>query len=233
MASQQTIDETKAIWRNADAVCFDVDSTVCKEEGLDELAKFCGKGEEVANWTKKAMGGSITFRVALTERLNLFRPSQLQIMKFKELHPLSLTPGIKELVKILTSKQKDVYLVSGGFRALIEPVASELGLPVENVHCNKLLFNSEGNYIGFDENQPTSASGGKTCVVAQLIEKNRYKSLVMIGDGMTDFEACPPAAAFIGFGGNIIREKVKQSASWFVTDMKELINELQDMNHSI
>lgn len=39
--------DTKNIWKNADAVCFDVDSTVIKEEGIDELAKFCNKSEEV------------------------------------------------------------------------------------------------------------------------------------------------------------------------------------------
>lgn len=37
----------KAIWRKADAVCFDVDSTVIREEAIDELAKFCGKGKEI------------------------------------------------------------------------------------------------------------------------------------------------------------------------------------------
>lgn len=37
------------IFRKTDAVCFDVDSTVIQEEGIDELAKFCNKGEEVSN----------------------------------------------------------------------------------------------------------------------------------------------------------------------------------------
>lgn len=41
------MDETIRIWKEADAVCFDVDSTVIQEEGIDELAKFCGKGTEV------------------------------------------------------------------------------------------------------------------------------------------------------------------------------------------
>lgn len=40
----------------ADAVCFDVDSTVVNEEGIDVLADFLGKGEQVAALTKKAMG---------------------------------------------------------------------------------------------------------------------------------------------------------------------------------
>ena len=39
--------------RNADAVCFDVDSTVIMDEGIDELADFCGAGKAVAEWTAK------------------------------------------------------------------------------------------------------------------------------------------------------------------------------------
>lgn len=45
----------------------------------------------------------------------------------------------------------------------------------------------------------------------------------MVGDGVTDMEARPPAAIFIGFGGNVVREKVKAGADWFVTDFQELI----------
>ena len=40
----------RQIWRSADGVCFDVDSTVCMDEGLDELAEFCGVGPQVAEW---------------------------------------------------------------------------------------------------------------------------------------------------------------------------------------
>lgn len=43
-----------ATWRNAQAVCFDVDSTVCEDEGIDELAAFCGAGEAVAAWTARS-----------------------------------------------------------------------------------------------------------------------------------------------------------------------------------
>lgn len=32
---------------------------------------------------------------------------------------------------------------------------------------------------------------------------------------------------FIGFGGNVVREKVRMQAPWFVTDFKELLQELQ------
>ena len=38
----------KDVWHQADAVCFDVDSTVCTDEGIDELAAFLDVGEQVA-----------------------------------------------------------------------------------------------------------------------------------------------------------------------------------------
>ena len=34
-------------------MCFDVDSTVCIDEGIDELAEFCGAGKAVAEWTAR------------------------------------------------------------------------------------------------------------------------------------------------------------------------------------
>ena len=52
-------------------------------------------------------------------------------------------------------------------------------------------------------------------------------SLVTIGDGITDYETYPPARLFIGFGGNRVREKVKQQAPWFVYHFKELIGVLK------
>lgn len=41
---------------NADAVCFDVDSTVIDKEGIDALTAMLGKGDEMARWTARVMG---------------------------------------------------------------------------------------------------------------------------------------------------------------------------------
>ena len=40
--------EAMSIWKSCDAVCFDVDSTVIQQEGIDELAAYVGKEKEVA-----------------------------------------------------------------------------------------------------------------------------------------------------------------------------------------
>lgn len=87
--------EAKEIIRTADIVCFDVDSTVIQEEGIDELAEFCGKGQEVAALTREAMGGSMTFQEALRRRLDIIKPSQRQIRDFLLQKPSTLSPGIK------------------------------------------------------------------------------------------------------------------------------------------
>jgi phosphoserine phosphatase len=87
--------EAKKIIQSADIVCFDVDSTVIREEGIDELAEFCGKGEEVSNLTKEAMGGAMTFQEALRRRLDIIKPTQTQIREFLAQKPSTLSPRIK------------------------------------------------------------------------------------------------------------------------------------------
>lgn len=54
-----------------------------------------------------------------------------------------------------------------------------------------------GEYAGFDESQPTCESGGKGRVISLLKEKYGFKTVVMIGDGATDLEACPPAVSAV------------------------------------
>ena len=67
---QQQIKMTRmAEWlKKADAVCFDVDSTVINTEGIDELADYFGAGEAVAKLTKEAMEGGMKFEEALDAR---------------------------------------------------------------------------------------------------------------------------------------------------------------------
>ncbi|KAH9778181.1 phosphoserine phosphatase [Citrus sinensis] len=208
--------EVLQLWRTADAVCFDVDSTVCVDEGIDELAEFCGAGKAVAEWTARAMGGSVPFEEALAARLSLFKPSLSQVQDFLEKRPPRLSPGIDELVKKLKANNKNVYLISGGFRHMINPIASVLGIPPENIFANQLLFKSSGEFLGFDANEPTSRSGGKAAAVQQIRKAHAYKVLAMIGDGATDLEARQPGGAdlFICYGGVQLREAVAAKADW-------------------
>jgi len=224
---KETEEQMKRIWRNADCVTFDVDSTVCIDEAIDEIAEYFDVGEKVAALTKEAMGGKLSYSKALERRLELINPTQEGLLQYMEENPPRLTDGIIELVDLLRSKNIPIYLVSGGFQSIIQNVADILRIPRRNIFANRLKFFFDGTYAGLDENQPTCAEGGKPLVVKNLMESHGYKCIVHVGDGSTDMEAKPPAAGFIGFGGNQVRGTVKYGSSWYVHSFQELIDELK------
>jgi len=204
-----------------------VDSTVCVEEAIDELAKFQQVGPLVEAITRNAMGGNMSFRTALQARLNLIQITRQRLEQFLINHPLQLTDGIAELVELLHERKIPVYLITGGFHSIVDPVAKQLNIPSKNVFANRLLFNpDDGTYAGFDEDEMTSDSGGKGRVIEYLKKKFGYQRLIMIGDGATDMEA--DADGFIGFGGHVVREKVRDGAPWFIKSFYSLIDELRN-----
>ena len=195
------------------------------------------------------MGGSTKFEDALAARLGLMRPSRAQIEQFIKQNPPKLSPGIPELVRELQDRGTKVFLVSGGFRAVIEPIADSLGIPRSRVFANSILFDAEtGEYAGFDPEEHTSRSGGKLAAV-QAIRKEHQQvgegggegegggaspsfPIVAVGDGITDAEAVSAdgsgADVFIGYGGIVERAAVAERADWFVKSIQELRDALQE-----
>merc|ERR1712086_851026 len=225
-------DYAKSCLVKADCVCFDVDSTVIISEGIDDLATYLGVGNQVAALTASAMGGAMPFHEALEARLKLMphTKSQLTEMLATEAVEDKLSPGVAALVALLQRRGCAVYLVSGGFRQMIEPIAAALGVPNQNIYSNTLVYNADGEFTNHDEAEPTSRADGKAKVVADLRAEHGYKTVVMIGDGATDMEARDAeggADAFIGYGGVRVREKVQQGADWFVLDLNDLLKALK------
>ena len=146
---------------NADAVCLDVDSTVITSESIDDLADFLGCGDQVAMITARAMGGAMPYHQALETRLKIMRPSQREVAQMLEERPAALTAGAVAFVDALHERGQHVYLVSGGFRQLIAPVAAQLGVPEERVQANQLTFNADGSFGGHAHSEPTAWQGGK------------------------------------------------------------------------
>jgi len=185
------------------------------------------------------MGGSTKFEDALKARLDLMQPSRSKIEEFIAKHPPSLSPGIPELISELHTRGTKVFLVSGGFRAIIEPIADILSIPRSHVFANSILFDSQtGNYSGFDPNEHTSRSGGKLAAVQAIRREHQGASkdepfpIVAVGDGATDAEAVSSdgsgADIFIGYGGVVERQSVAERADWFVMSIQELRDALKE-----
>uniref|UniRef100_A0AAV1UG61 phosphoserine phosphatase n=1 Tax=Peronospora matthiolae TaxID=2874970 RepID=A0AAV1UG61_9STRA len=215
------------IWRSVGAVCFDVDSTVCEDEGIDVLAEHCGAGKAVQEWTIKAMNGDVKFEDALAARLDIIKPSRQDIQDCLTQHPPKFTPGIKKLIAVLREKDIAVFLVSGGFRLMIEPVAEKIGIPLYNIYANTIFFDRDGKYNGFDDAELTARDGGKAKAIEVIKRIHGYKKIAMVGDGVTDLQARPPADLFVGFGGIVTRDVVKEGADLFVSDFNHLAKLLQ------
>ena len=60
--------------------------------------------------------------------------------------PTLLFHFCRELVKTLHDRGTAVYLVSGGFKRIIQKAAKELDICNENIFANTLLFDNEGMF---------------------------------------------------------------------------------------
>jgi phosphoserine phosphatase len=197
-----------------DIVFFDCDSTLSHIEGIDELAKQAGLGPEMVALTNQAMDGLVPLEQIYGQRLALIRPNRKAIDSLADLYMDQQVDGVAEVFTRLLEAGKQVHIISGGIRQSILPLAAKLGLPADNVHAVELIFDSQGQYLDFDQSSPLARSGGKAEVCRQL--NHDKDSMVMIGDGQTDLESKQAGACFIGFGGVVVRPAVKAGADYYI-----------------
>lgn len=108
-------------------VIFDMDSTLIKEEVIDELARSVGLTSAVSAITAKAMNGELDFTESLRARLALLKGVDAGI--WKELQKsLSIVAGAKELCAELRRRGVITAVASGGFIPMAEWLKNELGL---------------------------------------------------------------------------------------------------------
>ena len=103
-----------------DAVFFDMDATVIKQESIVELSRIAGTESLVEDITERAMAGEIDFEAALRERVLTLKGLDDDV--FERVFPiLTLQPYIKELVHFFNIRNIPTFLVSGGFIQLAQP----------------------------------------------------------------------------------------------------------------
>lgn len=114
-------------YRPIQLVLFDMDSTLIKEEVIDELARSIGVTSAVSAITARAMNGELDFAQSLRARLALLKGVDAGI--WKELQKsLSIVAGAKELCAELRRRGVITAVASGGFVPMAEWLKNELGL---------------------------------------------------------------------------------------------------------
>jgi len=197
-------------------VLFDCDSTLSAVEGIDELARRAGVGEEVAALTARAMAGEVPLEAVYGQRLELIRPTREDLDWLAARYLERITPGAEETVAALVGDGVAVHLISGGLRPALVPLAAQLAIPGQNLHAAGIEFDADGNYLDFEQDSPLAHSGGKTSICRTVVPAG--EEAVMIGDGVTDLETLQAGIDFIGFGGVVVREAVKRQAPAYVEE---------------
>lgn len=105
----------------------DMDSTMIRQECIDELAAEAGVGSRVADITARAMNGELNFDSALKERVGLLAGLDEAIIEHVVDTRITHMPGGYELVSTMKANGAFAALVSGGFTAFTSRIADALG----------------------------------------------------------------------------------------------------------
>jgi phosphoserine phosphatase len=203
-------------------ICFDCDSTLTSIEGIDELARIRGPQiyARVAALTDDAMTGKIRLEEVFGRRLDIVRPGRAEVEAIGRRYVETVEPTAVATIAALSAMGWTPVIISGGFQQTIDPLARLLG--VSRVEAVNLFFSDDGAFRGYDSDYPSARSGGKPEIIQRLRSELRPEKVVMVGDGVSDLETRPVVDLFVGFGGFIVRERVKREAEAFVTSLASI-----------
>lgn len=203
-------------------ICFDCDSTLSAIEGIDELARVRGPEvfAHVEAMTNDAMNGLLPVEAVFGRRLELIQPRRADVAAVGARYIEMIEPTARATLAALGRDGWTAVIISGGFRQAIQPLAAALG--IARVEAVDLFFEDDGSYRGYAANYPTTRSGGKPEVIAQLKREFLPRRIVMVGDGASDLETKPVVDRFIGFGRYTARESVRAGAHVFVRSLDEV-----------
>jgi phosphoserine phosphatase len=135
----------KAEGRKKRLLIADMDSTMIRQECIDELADEAGVGARVADITARAMNGELDFEGALRERVGLLKGLPEDVIGQVLRDRITLMPGGKVLLATMKAKGAYAALVSGGFTAFTSAVAETLGFDENRANT---LHVAEGKLAG-------------------------------------------------------------------------------------
>ena len=202
------------LWQSYNNVIFDCDSTICAIEGIDELADLKGKKKEVEELTQKAMDGELSFEAVFSKRLEIIKPHKNDLEIIGKMYIDSLVEDMKEIIETLQFLGKSIYIVTGGYATAVLTLGTDLKIPFDHIFANRLFFDSQGNYLGYQKDNPLCKNDGKKRVIQKIVGEN--KKSVFIGDSMTDLEVRDVVSRFIGYGGVIKRNSVFKKVDVYV-----------------
>jgi phosphoserine phosphatase len=188
-------------------LAFDMDSTLINIECIDEIARACGKMNEVSKITEASMRGEIkNFSDSLIARVKLLEgvPESALSQVYDE--RLQLNPGAKELIMSAQQRGINTLLVSGGFTFFTNRMKAQLGL--NEAYSNTLEIKNSlltGKVLGPIVDGVAKASYVKKSCEALGISS---QGAITFGDGSNDLPMMDISGLSIGYKPKpVVQEK--------------------------
>ena len=162
----------------------DMDSTMIRQECIDELAFEAGVGEHVADITARTMNGELDFEAALIERVGLLKGLDESVINHVLQTRITMMPGGYELVQTMKANGGYAALVSGGFTAFTARVAAGLGFD-EN-RANTLI--AEAGKLTGEVGRPILGREAKVQALSEITTRLGISEadVLAVGDGAND-----------------------------------------------
>jgi phosphoserine phosphatase len=161
----------------------DMDSTMIRQECIDELAQLAGVSAQVKEVTVKAMRGEIPFEDSLIRRVALLKGLPASSVA-AVMARLDYMPGGRTLIATVKAHRCHTVLVSGGFSVFTAAVAAALGF--DEHRANELVL-EDGRLAG-TVTRPILGSGAKLQTLDELVSRlgiSRAEAIA-VGDGAND-----------------------------------------------
>lgn len=162
----------------------DMDSTMIKQECIDELADEAGVGARVKDITARAMNGELDFDGALRERVGLLAGLDVGVIDKVLAERITYMPGGRELLATMKARGGYAALVSGGFTAFTQQVAATLGFDENRANT---LSAANGVLTG-EVGMPILGKQAKVDALAEITERLGLNAsdVIAVGDGAND-----------------------------------------------
>jgi phosphoserine phosphatase len=175
---------------------MDVDSTLIQDEVIELVARHAGCEDQVRGITERAMRGELDFAASLHERVGLL--AGLDSSALDEVRrDVRITPGARTLVRTLTRLGFRIALVSGGFSAVVDPLAEELGIDHTRANLLEVVDGKlTGRVVG-----PVIDRAAKAAALVEFaaLDGIPLDRTIAIGDGANDLDMLSVAGLGIAF----------------------------------
>jgi phosphoserine phosphatase len=179
----------------------DMESTLIRQEMLDELADMAGLRDRVAAITWRAMNGEIDFATALAERVALLAGLPAVALE-RCAERITLMPGAGTLGATMKAAGAYCALVSGGFRSFTRLVAARLGFDEDMGNTLDVAAGPDGTPVLTGRVLPPVLDRDAKLAALLRLAGDRHiplRATLAVGDGANDLPMIQAAGLGIAF----------------------------------